>query len=214
MDVTTRMRRLDAARSPGRLDRLMVLAPAVAFAAAVVLALVRGTPPSAPSPPAAPPVEAAEPSNVLAAVPAAPSLPLTSYRNTHGGYALRYPSGWRLRGRGGTTTITAPGRQGLVSVAPTEARSPRGAVDAVMASLRSSYRNVEMGVSRRDRLASRSALALSGEATNRRHERLRFLIVGVDGRRAWALTAFIAADAEPSALAPGIQAVIDTFRPR
>lgn len=145
----------------------------------------------------------------------ASSFKTRSVVSAKGGYELRTPSSWQVSKRGPATTMSSPRGDMVVTVGP----APRGdladSANEVFASVRETYSKVAFLGATRQNVDGREAVVFSGQGTNRRDIRLRF--VGVtfnDGGRNQSMTAFVPKDSDAGRVLPRIERILNTFAMR
>lgn len=129
-----------------------------------------------------------------------------------GGYELQAPSSWLVSKRGRATTMSSPRGDMVVTVGP----APRGdladSANELFASVAKSYSKVTFLGATKQRVDGREAVVFSGQGTNKRDIRLRF--VGVtfnDGGRNHSMTAFVRRDSDAGQALPRIENILNTF---
>ena len=132
--------------------------------------------------------------------------------NAKGGYKLESPSSWQVAKRGPATTMSGPRGDMVVTVGP----APRGdladSANEIFASVARSYSKVAFLGATRQKVDGREAVVFSGQGSNERDIRLRF--VGVtfnDGGRNHSMTAFVRKDSEAGRALPRIETILNTF---
>lgn len=129
-----------------------------------------------------------------------------------GGYELETPSSWQVSKRGPATTMSSPRGDMVVTVGP----APRGdladSANEIFASVAQTYSKVAFLGATRQRVDGREAVVFSGNGTNKKDVRLRF--VGVtfnDGGRNHSMTAFVRKDSDEGRTLPRIENILNTF---
>jgi len=135
--------------------------------------------------------------------------------NAKGDYELVTPSSWQVSKRGPATTMSSPRGDMVVTVGP----APRGdladSANEIFSSVAQTYSKVAFLGATRQRVDGREAVVFSGQGTNKRDIRLRF--VGVtfnDGGRNHSMTAFVRRDSDAGRALPRIEAILNTFATR
>jgi hypothetical protein len=129
-----------------------------------------------------------------------------------GGYELETPSSWQVAKRGSATTMSS--RRGDMVV--TVGLAPRGdladSANEIFDSVTKAYSKVAFLGATKQRVDGREAVVFSGQGTNERDTRLRF--VGVtfnDGGRNHSMTAFVRNDSDAGRVLPRIENILNTF---
>ena len=129
-----------------------------------------------------------------------------------GGYKLETPSSWQVSKRGPATTMSSPRGDMVVTVGP----APRGdladSANEIFASVEKTYSEVAFLGATRQTVDKREAVVFSGQGTNERDIRIRF--VGVtfnDGGRNHSMTAFVRTDSDEGRVLPRIESILNTF---
>lgn len=132
--------------------------------------------------------------------------------NAKGGYKLKAPSAWQIAKQGPATTMSSRSGDMVVSVGP----APRGdladSANEIFSSVTQTYSKVAFLGATRQKVDGREAVVFSGQATNKRDVRLRF--VGVtfnDGGRNHSMTGFVRKDSEAGRTLPRIETILNTF---
>lgn len=130
-----------------------------------------------------------------------------------GGFRIRVPHGMHVTRNGGTARFTARDRSMVVAVGPSSRGRLRAASRDLLRTVRAGYRNVEVLGHQRDRIGGRPALSTSGLARNDKGTRLRFVVTLVRARpENYAVTAFVAADADPALVLPRLNKLAGSLR--
>ena len=144
--------------------------------------------------------------------PGESSFSTRSVVSANGGYELEAPSSWQVSKRGPATTMSSPRGDMVVTVGP----APRGdladSANEIFASVAKTYAKVAFLGAARQRIDGREAVVFSGQGTNGRDIRLRF--VGVtfnDGGRNHSMTAFVPNDSDAGRVLPRIEKILNTF---
>jgi hypothetical protein len=129
-----------------------------------------------------------------------------------GGYELKMPSSWQVSKSGRATTMTSPRGDMVVTVGP----APRGglakAANEIFASVAKTYSKVAFLGAARQKVDGREAVVFSGQGTNERDIRLRFIGVTFnDGGHNHSMTAFVRKDSDAGRVLPRIEDILNTF---
>jgi hypothetical protein len=135
--------------------------------------------------------------------------------NAKGDYELVTPSSWQVSKRGPATTMSSPRGDMVVTVGP----APRGdlaeSANEIFASVAQTYSKVAFLGATRQRVDGREAVVFSGQGTNKRDIRLRFVGVAFnDGGRNHSMTAFVRKDSDAGRALPRIATILNTFEAR
>lgn len=143
---------------------------------------------------------------------------LARHVNRAGGYAFRYPRGWKVARAGSVSKVWSRGRHTLVTVGRAPAGGLLTASARLVRSIRASYRDDEILASEIQPISGERASLVSGIGTNRRGVRIRFLAITVpSARRNFAIVVYTAARSDPKRVLPAVESIVDSFgvlRPR
>jgi hypothetical protein len=142
----------------------------------------------------------------------ADSFKTRSVVSAKGGYELKAPSSWQVSKRGPATTMSSPRGDVVVTVGP----APRGdladSANEIFATVARTYSKVAFLGATRQRVDGREAVVFSGQGTNERDIRLRFIGVTFnDGGNNHSMTAFVRKDSDAGRVLPRIEAILNTF---
>jgi hypothetical protein len=142
----------------------------------------------------------------------ADSFKTRSVVSAKGGYELKAPSSWQVSKRGPATTMSSPRGDVVVTVGP----APRGdladSANEIFATVARTYSKVAFLGATRQRVDGREAVVFSGQGTNERDIRLRFIGVTFnDGGHNHSMTAFVRKDSDAGRVLPRIEAILNTF---
>jgi hypothetical protein len=142
----------------------------------------------------------------------ADSFKTRSVVSAKGGYELKAPSSWQVSKRGPATTMSSPRGDVVVTVGP----APRGdladSANEIFATVARTYSKVAFLGATRQRVDGREAVVFSGQGTNERDIRLRFIGVTFnDGVHNHSMTAFVRKDSDAGRVLPRIEAILNTF---
>lgn len=140
---------------------------------------------------------------------------MTHHANRDGGYAFSYPSEWKLRDKGTTSTVTAPDSEQIVSFGNAPRGSLRRASRRFLAQIVGAYEDPVLSGAELQQVDGHRALAVAGEAINDAGVDIRFLTVTVvGGRNNYGIVVYTNAAASPTETLPVMQAILDSFRIR
>jgi hypothetical protein len=138
----------------------------------------------------------------------------TSYENTAGGYAFRYPPSWTVERTRRTTKLLSKDRSVAVSFGLGASTDLAAASKALVDEIRRGYTAVSILGTEEQLIGGTPAIQVFGTGKNDNGVSVRFVAVSIQGpagRPAFAITAFTAAGADPDRVVPTLNEIVGSF---
>lgn len=133
--------------------------------------------------------------------------------NVAGQYRFEAPTGWSTTQQGGTTTVTSPDQNTVVTLGVGRTGPLPVAGTLLFQQVAANYRDVQVISPEAKQVGPRTALIYGGIGNNAQNTQIRFLTITVQNEPTnYAIAVFTAAGSDPGVVLPSVNRLVDSFR--